>query len=51
MLIIFNNSIGKGSAFALPEDINLGLCINRYTENMVKLLRYDIINFLKIHCR
>ena len=39
MVVIFNNPIGKDSAFALSKDINLevNIYINRYTENMVAL--------------
>ena len=37
MLIIFDSSVGKGSVFALSKDVNVEVCINRYTENMVTL--------------
>ena len=37
VVVIFNISIGEDSAFALPKEINLGLHINRYRENMFTL--------------
>ena len=37
VMVIFNNSIGKDSVFALPKDINLEVYINRYTESMLTL--------------
>ena len=37
MVVTFNNSTGKDSAFALLKGISLGVYINRYTENVVTL--------------
>ena len=37
VVVIFNNSIGKNSAFASSKDITVEVYINRYTENMVTL--------------
>ena len=37
MVVVFNNSTGKDSAFALSKDISLEVYINRYLENMFTL--------------
>ena len=37
VVVIFNSSIGKDSAFALSKDTNIKVYINKNTENRVTL--------------